>query len=146
MKNTKPLVNVATACEKVLVEKDNVFSAIRVIDIFYVSSEIAAIQQQPGAHIPVSALIMLRRGDYAGEGELSLVIETPVGQRIDSPTKWPMLFNEQNEGGNVILSFPLPLTNIGTTWIEVLWNGDCLTRFPVTLRLGQKPVEQSAQS
>jgi hypothetical protein len=139
MKNTRPLVSVATVCEKVLTEKDNVLSCIRLVDIFRMPPEA---QSQPDVALPVSALIALKAGDFLGEGELSLVVETPDGTRNEVPTKWPLLFDGPLAGANVNFAFGIYIRHLGTTWVEVLWNGDLLTKFPVKLELLPNEVGQ----
>src|SRR5690348_13251068 len=135
MKDQKPFVNVATACEKILVEKDNVFSVIRIVDVFYIPKEVA---DMPDGGVPISTLITVRSGDYRGEGELSLAVQTPDGVRNEAPEKWPMLFSDTNTAANIVFSFGIGIRHIGTSWVEVLWNGEILSKFPVTLTLGSK--------
>jgi hypothetical protein len=140
MKSAKPFVNVATICEKVLIEKDNVLSAIRIFDVLNVSSA----SMPPDTAIPLTALIMLRAGEFRGEAEISIAIETPDGKRHPIPQKWPLLFEEQSAGGNLVINFPLAVRHIGLSWVEVLCNGELLTKFPIKLQVGTTPAAPAA--
>jgi len=128
-----PIVNVATVCEKILRETDNVASLIRVIDVFHLPQE--AVQLQPEGSIPVSALIVVRGGDYRGEGEIAVSVHTPDGKQQDFPEKWPMLFSDAVPANSLVLNFGMAFKHVGTSWIDVLWNGELLTKFPITLAL-----------
>jgi hypothetical protein len=64
----------AIVCERFLLEKDEVFSAIRIIDVFLVPKEIPQ-----GLHMEVSFLILIRaKGE--GEARLALKLIDPVGK------------------------------------------------------------------
>jgi hypothetical protein len=143
MSNAKPIVNVATACEKVLVEKDDVLSLLRIVDIFYIPDGIT--EAIPEVVIPVSGLIVVRGGDFIGEGELSVVIQTPDGSRSD-PKTFPMIFGSSNQGNNVICHMTVSLKHLGISWAEVLWNGELLTKFPIKLEHKPKPADQSLKN
>lgn len=133
MQNNLPIVNAAFVCEKILREPDNVFSAIRVVDVFHLPPETASLPDDSG--VPISAMIVVRGGDYRGNGEVSFSIVTPDGKQHDVPQKWPILFSDPISGTNLIFNFALKFKHVGTTWVEVLWNGELLTKFPITLAL-----------
>jgi hypothetical protein len=142
MKSLKPmpLVNVATACEKVLIEKDNVVSAIRIVDVFNVVPPPIPLPAEVG--LQMTALIVLRAGDFRGEAEISIAIVTPDGQRQNVPEKWPMLFQEENTGGNLVFNFAMAVRHIGLSWVEVMCDGVLLTKFPIMLQQAPKPSGQ----
>jgi hypothetical protein len=143
-KVTRPIVNIATVCEKVMVEKDNVVSLIRVVDTFFVPEE--ALAQAQNSFIPVTGLIVLRGGDFVGEGELSLAVESPDGKKTDVPDKFPMTFSCSDHSNNVVCNMAISLRHIGTSWVTVLWNGDLLTKFPIKLAQQTKPEMSAAKS
>jgi hypothetical protein len=145
MQNTKPLVSVATVCERILVEKDNVFSVIRIVDVFWIAPEI--ISSQPGGALPISCLVALKAGNYTGQGELSLVIEAPDGKRLEAPeNRWPLFFDKDRSGANLIFNMALAFRHIGVNWIEIFWNGEFLTKFAVTLVVGVRPEQEAPSS
>jgi hypothetical protein len=140
MSNPKPLVTIATACDNMLTESDGTISLIRVIDLMTLTNlrtDIGATpQEMPNVDfaVPVNAVVCLKSGDFKGEGELSLKAHLPDGTRKDFPEKWNFLMEGEEKGINVNIKFGLSTKHIGLTWIEVYWNGELLTKFPVRLR------------
>jgi hypothetical protein len=133
MKNSKPLICVASACEKVLQEMDGVFSGIRFVDTFHVSP-----MAPPDAQIAFSLLVLLKAGDFVGEGEVSLKIMTPDGRTSQFPQKWPVPLGPANAGVNIIVGFAVAAKYLGRTWIDVCWNSEVLTSIPITLQLARQ--------
>jgi hypothetical protein len=145
MGNNKPLVNAAFACENVLAEVDGVNYAIRIVDTYRVQAFAADGKTElsiPEGHaIPIAALIVLKSGDFKGEGELSVVVCTPDGKRTPIPEKWKMIFTGGEHGNNLVMRFHFAAKHVGLTWVEVLWNDEALTRFPIKLAQGQTPSQ-----
>ncbi len=50
----------------------------------------------------------------------------------------------EEKGVNINLQFGLSSKHVGLSWIEVYWNGEMLTKFPVRLVLEQE--QQSANA
>lgn len=144
IKIVKPVVSVATDCEKVMIEKDDVVSLIRLVDTFFIPEEVLAKPQD--AAIPITGLIVLRGGDFTGEGELSLAVESPDGKRTEFPDKFPMLFTSTDQTNNVICNMVIALRHVGTSWVNVLWDGDLLTKFPIKLAPQKKPETSDAKN
>lgn len=140
MRKNLPVVNVAVACEKILAEKDDVLSMVRIIDTYFVPTGSAA--PPPDTILPISGLVVLRAADFIGEGELWLVLVTPDGKRTD-PQKIPMIFRNLYQANNVICNFGIQLRHIGVSWIEVIWEGETLTKFPIRLEPAKKPDEKT---
>jgi hypothetical protein len=132
MNNTKPLVAVAAGCEKVLWEKDGVLSAIRFVETFTLTEP-----APEGMLLPLTLLVSLKAGEYTGKGELSLVMQAPDGARVPVPEKWPLSFCGGETGANVILNLAFSAQKLGLFWVEVLWNGELLTKVPI--KLAQEP-------
>ena len=141
---TKPIVTVATACENVLLEGDGVASVIRLVDRFTLSAQVVAKGSAQGLPkrpdianldlpIQIKAFIGLKSGDFKGQGELSLKAHLPDGTRKDFPQKWTFLMEGDDKGVNVRLQFGLSSKHMGLTWIEVYWDGELLSKFPVRL-------------
>lgn len=134
MSNPKPWVNVAAFCEKVLIERDGVVSAIRIIDT------ITVLESPPppaGLALPVSAIVVLKSGDVVvGESHVSLVLEEPDGTRKPFPEKFPVIFLGAEQGVNVVANFALPAQKFGLYWVEIIWNDELLTRIPLKLVQG----------
>jgi hypothetical protein len=133
MTNTKPFVSAAFVCERVLQEKDGTTSAIRIIDNFYIPASIA-----PDTSMPVTVFIGLK-SDVPREGIITVIVNTPDGKKNELPDKWPISFSSAVTGANLILTFGLFVRHVGTTWIDVVYDGEMLTRTPIRLVRGDKP-------
>lgn len=133
---------IATACDNMLLEQDGTISIIRVIDRISVELKANIKTEKEGISseiqnfeiaIPINAVVCLKSGDFRGEGELTLKAHLPDGTRKDFPDKWNLLMEGDEKGINVHLKFGLSSKHVGLTWIEVYWNSEVLTKFPVRL-------------
>jgi hypothetical protein len=88
--DTGPFVNVAAFCERVLQEKDNVLSAIRIVDQINVQAlgDVAPEDLPAGSTIQSTLLVMLKAGDARGPQTIQVVIEDPAGGRREGPEQW----------------------------------------------------------
>ena len=77
MANAKPLVQVACLCERVLQEKDGVFSLIRVVDTYTVSKLPQTAPPDMKQAIELNAFVSLKSGDFVGESDVWLVLHYP---------------------------------------------------------------------
>lgn len=136
MKNLKPLIAVAACCEKVLIERDGVVSAIRIVDTYYIPSMPAndvPTSMRGGTTAQVSVLISLKSGDVSGSSQLSVSLEKPDGTRAEIGEKWPVVLTGGEQGMNLVINLGLPAQKLGLYWLEVLWNGEPLTKVPIKL-------------
>lgn len=149
MGNTKPFVTAASFCELVIEGKDNVLSAIRLIDTLEVTKTV--LNAPPGLEnvplpdpaVEVTALITLKSGDVAGKSEVTLKVRTPTGDLWELPQKWTIELNGDGHGVNLVLKMVLPAgkRNAGQYWFDVYWQGELLTCFPLRLSTGDpEPV------
>lgn len=141
MPNTRPLVAMAAVCEQILEEKDNVLSAIRLVDTFYV----APAPELPAgnlAGINLKLLVALKSGDVTGRHELRLVLRTPTGKSTEVH-KGPVVFSGGEHGVNLKIQFAMPVKEFGLFWFDVIVGDDVLTSIPFKLVLGlpTKPAE-----
>ena len=144
MANTKPLVQIACFCEMVLVERDDVVSAIRIVDTYHVNTDqTGAVPEGVTPVIEVNGLISLKSGDLKGNYRVSLVMENPLGVRTElSPAGgWPVTFDGEAHGPNIRLKFPLGVRNLGLCWFDVMFENEVLTRMPLRLSSAPKPED-----
>jgi hypothetical protein len=130
---SKPLVQIACICEKVLIEPDNVPTLVRVVD---------TITMQPPRDVPSPAtptgvqltiFVALKSGDVAGDFEVGLRLKSPEGK--DHPLrKWPVELRGGEHGANLRVDFLLQDPQFGLYWFDVLWGDETLTRIPLRLR------------
>lgn len=145
MANAKPFVAAALVCEKVLVEKDGVLSAIRIVDSFKVNiPERLPPNTRPG--LPLTVLITLKSGDVRGRSQLSAKVRHPDGKVIAVQEPWPILLNGDEHGVSLNISFGLPADKLGLYWFEVYWNGEHLTSIPIKLVAEPEGARQAGTS
>lgn len=150
---SKPLIAAAFVCEKVLSE-GNIHSAIRIVDKFTLTiAPVAAVStpvqtsKEPAGEgqvlnlVPVfdmTAFVMLRAGKVTGKHELSIVVRNPDGEERRFPDK-TVEFTLGDPAEAAVVSIKLLMPNNakrGRYWIDVLWDGEALTRIPVSLLEG----------
>jgi hypothetical protein len=131
----KPYVAGAMACEKVLLEKDGVSSAIRIVDTYTIPHDVP---DGVKAAVRTTIFILLKSIEPL-EGELSVALNTPNGERKEGPQKWPVSFSETIKGANILINLDINSRHIGWTWIDVIWNQEVITRIPIQLVRGDPP-------
>ncbi len=144
MANTKPFVQVAALCEKILEEQDGVISAIRLVDTFNVSAPPPGLSPDAPPVVEVNGLIALKSGDLVGKFTVGLVMENTIGERksLSPEGGWPVVFNGGEHGIQLKLSFNVGVKNFGLCWFDVLFENEVLTRIPLRIRA----TEQQAPS
>jgi hypothetical protein len=133
--DTGPFVNVAVFCERVLQEKDNVLSAIRIVDQINVQAQgnIAPEDLPAGSTIQSTLLVMLKAGEARGPQTIQVVIEDPVGGRREGPEQ-SVVFSPGPAGGvNLIIPLMMQLSSAGLYWADVLINRRLVSRVPLTV-------------
>jgi hypothetical protein len=138
---TKPQVAAAFLCERILQEKDNVVSAIRIVDTFMIRKppESALTPQM----IPVVALTLMvsfKAVGAKGEYVLKLILHDasgkPLVSALQAEPSFPMKFSgeRKEEGVNVFANFQLPAQTLGSFYFDVLVDGEVVTKVPFILR------------
>ena len=149
MANTKPYVQVASVCERVIQESDGVISAIRLVDTLTVQTiAIPKSPEAPQEGHPVNAvqlfdlhvLVMLKAGELAGDFRIALQMRDPKGKVVRLPVDAPVVF-KGGDGVNLNFKFGLPNNGPeGQYWFDVLWSGEILTSIPLMLKRAAESV------
>jgi hypothetical protein len=158
MPNTKPFVAAAFICEKVLQEKDEVFSAIRIVDTFTMRVEGQPLPAQPSAEtgnlgliagslLDLTLLVILKGGDVKGEYKIDIVAHPPDGaQPASLPGEWLVAFDGGESGSTLVVRFAMPTAApVGLYWFDVIWQGETLTRVPLRLAKGESAETDSTE-
>jgi uncharacterized protein DUF6941 len=131
---TGPYVIIAAFCERVLDEKDNVISLIRVIDRFTVNAQgPEAPDALPPGTIETTLVVLLKRGEARGGQRFQVVVEYPDGSRREGPEVQINFPGGPESGANVVLPMQLPVESAGVYWAEVLVNGRLMARTPLSV-------------
>jgi hypothetical protein len=149
MEKPRPYLTAAMLCEKVLEEKNGTLSVIRIADRLGYQLPIFP----PGVPMPegiraaaqLSGLICLKSGPVTGDHSLSIIVENPVGDR-KQVFVFPLKLEGKDQGQNVVLNMALGIEHDGLYWFDVLFDGEVLTRIPLTVVQESAPVPQVQQS
>jgi hypothetical protein len=121
----KPLSVAALVCERILQEGDTVFSAIRIVDLFYVPPNAPA-----GSAKIVYVLVMLKTTVSNAKHRISIVHEPPNGPatEVGSQEGYQFTSNISDEsvpvGFSVAIELSVALQLLGTHNVRVLVDGD----------------------
>ena len=137
MPNTSPLVHVATVCELALVEQDNVLSAIRMVDVFYITASAGAPVQLPPV-FDVTLLVALKSGDVTGERFIRIVFRRPNGETAEV-YRGIRSFRGGEHGTNIVLKTAVETREFGLYWFDVMEADNVLTSIPFRLAPGPPP-------
>ncbi len=144
MPNKTPYVTAALLCEKILQEKDNVLTAVRIVDQITVQRPSAVAGLTPA--IQMNALVMLKSGDVTGPSEITVKLRSPRGKIMEIPDKYSSLLTGGVQGQNLALTFIVEIKDeFGLFWLDVYWNGEVLTSIPFNL-VEAPPVEIPAKT
>ncbi len=138
--NDGPYLTAALICEKVLQEKDETVSIIRMIDRVTLTVPASASPETlPPLPLNLSAFISLKSGSARGRQTVKWRTETPSGIKL-AEQLLPVLFEGEDRGTNLILTLNIVVDQEGVYWFDVLLEDELLTRIPLRIlyqRIGQ---------
>jgi hypothetical protein len=103
-------------CERVMQERDGVFSFIRVVDRWNV---VGPAQTMAPTTIQATLVVLFKSGTLRAAGQLTITPVSPGGERMQ-PAVVPVLFEGDDErGGGTILPMGFPVKEPGLYWFEV---------------------------
>lgn len=140
----KPYLAAAFLCERVLLEKDEVLTAVRIVDTFHVSvPKNLPADAKPAIQITVLLGFKKAIGDQPEKHQAALRVQAPSGEISERPPTLDFYFKaEEVTGANLILTLNLPVREFGTYRIDVLVDDDHVTTIP--FRLLERPEETPA--
>lgn len=135
-----PYLLAAFLCEKVLQEKDETISIIRIVDrvTLTVPASISP-ETLPPISLNLSAFISLKSGNARGRYSIKWRTETPSGIALPEQLL-PALFEGEDRGVNLILALNIIVDQEGVYWFNMLLEDQLLTRIPLRVlyqRIGQ---------
>jgi uncharacterized protein DUF6941 len=129
-----PLVTAALICERVLVEKDEVVSAIRVFDrVLY------QVPPPPAKPAVVAVyFVALKRGEAAEDAyDLRVIVRSPSGKEVEptkeTPIKAQFPTRDPDAGVNLQIQFAISPSEEGLFWVELLINDSVRARTPLRM-------------
>lgn len=130
-----PHLAAAFLCEKILIERDNVPTFVRVVDRF--SVPVFSGKLPPGVQLPQQILqctlvVSLKAGDLgAGKQTIRIKLQKPDGSYL--PENVSQVFFNGGEDNGTLLALPIALgaPDEGLHWFDVYWEQQLLTRIPM---------------
>jgi hypothetical protein len=132
MEKPRPYVTAALLCEKVLQEKDESISLVRIADRLQYRFEGPGITPGLKPAIALQGFVSLKSGPVVGLHRISVVIERPAGDRKEA-VSYDMNFLGKDQGQNIILTLGLGIEQDGLYWFDILFDEEILTRIPLTI-------------
>lgn len=135
-----PYLIAAVLCEKVLQEKDETVSIIRMIDRITLTVPASTSPDTlPPLPLNLTLFLSFKSGSARGRNTIKLRIESPSGIKLPEQLL-PILFEGEDRGANLILALNLVIDQEGVYWFDILLEEELITRIPLRMiyqRVGQ---------
>jgi len=125
-----PYLALAVFCENVLEDKTGVLSLIHIIDRINISAGVDAPESMPPIPLQLKAVLSFKSGFCKGKYVITVKPISPSGKELP-PAKFPILFEGDDRGANVIVNFGIQIQEEGLYWFEVLIEETIMTRMPL---------------
>jgi hypothetical protein len=153
MSSARPYLAAALMCERVLEEKDQVLSIIRVVDNFYIQPVPKDLPNEAKPVAPFVAVLAFKKS-FAETSPIKhtvkLVLYGPSGKVVKTAGQAEeavisFVFEAEKTGANIVVNALLSANDIafGTYWYQVTVDGEEVTRIP--FRLLERPAVQEIQ-
>jgi hypothetical protein len=136
-------------CRYTLQEPDGVVSAIRIVDVFYVSEKPPEFPESAVPIVQAFACVIIRTvPDHTEEHSLQVKMINTVGEINDlsAPLQVKLAGMVENAPGGATINLQLNIgvKRFGTCYVCVYLDGEEVARAPITLQ--HKPDEDEAKS
>lgn len=132
----KPFLAAAFFCEKVLEQKDDVLTVIRIVDTFFVTIP-PNMPQEIKPAIQLTGLLSFKKaspGAEAEKHEARIKLRLPSGTVRSLPSREFVFKPEELSGFNMILNIGLGVEEYGLFWLEISVDDDeIMTSVPFRL-------------
>jgi len=126
-----PYLAAAFLCEKVLVEKDEVLSAIRIVDRII---HTARAEIMPPLNVDLRLLLVFKSGPAHGSRNVTVRLAQPSG-RVQQPVMLPIFLEggDGDRGANLLIEVRFQALEDGLYWFDILLNEELITRVPLRI-------------
>jgi hypothetical protein len=135
-----PYLIAALLCERVLQEKDETVSIIRMVDRITLTVPASTSPATlPPLPLALTLFLAFKSGSARGRNTIKLRIESPSGLRLPEQLL-PVLFEGEDRGVNLNLALSMIIDQEGVYWFEIFLEEEFLTRVPLRIlyqRIGQ---------
>ncbi len=126
-----PYLIAALICERVIQEKDETVSLIRITDRIAVTTSAAGSPEtMPPIAVNLTAFISFKSGSAKGRHTVKWRTETPSGITLPEQLL-PVLFEGDDRGVNLILALNMTIDQEGVYWFDILLEDQLFTRIPL---------------
>ncbi|MEW5982693.1 MAG: hypothetical protein AB1806_10020 [Acidobacteriota bacterium] len=125
-----PYVAVAVLCEKVLHERDNTVSLIRIVDRLTISASADAPEEMPPVQATLTVFLAFKAGFARGKYRVTVRPVTPTGDVLPE-VSMPALFEGDERGVQHQIGLSLQFREEGLYWFDVLIEDLVVTRVPL---------------
>jgi hypothetical protein len=146
MDKPRPYVTAALLCERVLHEKDESVTLVRIVDRiqYRVETKGEGIPKDIKPIVSIQGLVSLKSGPVTGDHVITIWVEKPNGERKQA-FAFPVKFLGGDQGQNLLLNIGLGIDQDGLYWFDVFFDAEVLTRTPVMITPLPEP-EPKAQT
>lgn len=135
-----PYLNIATICERYILEPNGALTLFRIIDRFNVQG---TTPEMPATTISFHVIVNFRSGHVLESRELGIKIVDETESTIQQEFRVPMLFEAPEEkAAQAIGQINLVVNRTGLYWIVITLAEVEYTRIPVRVAYQRQPVVQ----
>lgn len=135
-----PYLVAALLCERVLQEKDETVSIVRIVDRITLTVPASRTPETlPPLPLNLTLFLSFKSGSARGRNTIKLKIESPSGFNLPEQLL-PVLFEGDDRGVNLILALNMVVDQEGVYWFNILLEEEHITRIPLRIlyqRVGQ---------
>lgn len=125
-----PYLGAAILCEKVLQEKDDVLTVVRMVDRITVAVRGEAPTQIPPGSITLVLFVLFKSGEARGTYQVGIRTVNPSGQVL-STSSFPILLEGDDRGAALVNQVTVEVQEDGVYWFEILLEDQLVTRVPL---------------
>lgn len=138
----RPHLNLATICERYILEADGALTLFRIVDRFTITGNT---EEMPVTTLNFTLVVNFRSGEYRGPLNLSLQIVDPNVQSIQE-IRLPALFEAPEEKATQMIGqVALAVKEHGLHWIIVRLAQEEYTRIPIRVVYQKLPTIETGQ-
>lgn len=132
-----PYLQIATICERYILEQDGALTLFRVIDRFMISGQT---DEMPPTVLQFTVVVSFRSGNFRGRLELTLTTLDPDMIQL-TQANFPLMFEGDAERGCItIAQVQMQVKDEGLYWITVSLRGQECTRIPLRVIYQKQPT------
>lgn len=132
-----PYLQLATICERFILENDGALTLFRVIDRFVISG---TTQDMPQTAISFNVVVNFRSGHFTGSLDLDLEVINPniqMTQKMQIPASFE---GPEEKAFQLIGNITMMVAETGLYWITVKLAGEEKTRIPIRVLYQRQPT------